>query len=258
MKKIKILLALSCLIGASIFFPKQEAKAVAPVCSGKLMNNLSSQYKVSKTITAADGFKYTFVNYQTTSINQDAIIFKTDTSNRLCWEKKYTTSPADERAVDGAMVNEGTRTTPQYYMYGLFYADGGNTSLKASSDGFMPSYGANASGAKVASFIGKIDASSGDIIRGTFLGARMGTSGRCSPNTIKPISIKVDSTGVIVSAASYYGAPVANAAPSTLKQITKYYTQSGGYTYIATFSKDLKFLLKTAGATDVAARTCSN
>ena len=87
MKKIKILLALSCLIGASIFFPKQEAKAVAPVCSGKLMNNLSSQYKVSKTITAADGFKYTFVNYQTTSINQDAIIFKTDTSNRLCWEK---------------------------------------------------------------------------------------------------------------------------------------------------------------------------
>ena len=258
MKKIKILLALSCLIGASIFFPKQEAKAVAPVCTGHPMGKLSSNYKISKTITGGDGFKYTFVNYQTTSINQDAVIFKTDASNRLCWEKKYTTSPADERAVDGAMVNEGTRTTPQYYMYGLFYADGGNTSLKASSDGFMPSYGANASGAKVASFIGKIDASSGDIIRGTFLSARMGTSGKCSPNTIKPISIKVDSTGVIVTGASYYGAPVANATPSTLKQITKYYSQSGGYTYIATFSKDLKFLLNTAGATDFVARTCSN
>ena len=49
MKKIKILLALSCLIGASIFFPKQEAKAVAPVCTGHPMGKLSSNYKISKT-----------------------------------------------------------------------------------------------------------------------------------------------------------------------------------------------------------------
>ncbi len=136
---------------------------------------------ITTTNTSTSGNSVYTVGYrQVSSINQDAFVKKV-TSGLEDWNKSdYDTSPDDSRG-EALFANSGN-------LFVAFSATGGNTGLRnfVSSDAVQRSYG-NGGGPKV-TFLARIDPSNGNIIRGTFLAARL-DNGRV--NTLKPCSVSV-------------------------------------------------------------------
>jgi hypothetical protein len=143
---------------------------------------------------------YTVGYRQVSGDNQDAYVKKV-TNQIEAWRKTdYDTSPDDSRGE--AVISNASN------LFVAFSITGGNTGLRdfVSSDAVQKSYGVGG-GPKV-TFLARIDPNNGNILRGTFLGARL-DNGRV--NTLKPCALSFTGADEInLLAETAYDGGVAN------------------------------------------------
>ncbi|MDX1920885.1 MAG: hypothetical protein SFU25_09160 [Candidatus Caenarcaniphilales bacterium] len=183
-------------------------------------------------VVDSQGFKYYTGYKQISSNNQDAFLVKTDSSNKICYEKQLTNASPDERCSRIAISEQnGTE-----FLYLLCSTDGGNTSFRATGGGYQSSYGFGG-GPKIGYIMKtRLD---GSLVAGTFLGGKL-SSGKT--NTINLETLNVDSTIVSVGGSTAYGAPLTT-TPVRSGQSNGVCEKSGSV-YLADLSLDLTTLLK--------------
>ena len=143
---------------------------------------------------------YTAGYRQVSSTNHDAFVKKVTNQVEIWNQNSYDTSPDDSR---GEAITANTIN-----LFVAFSVTGGNTGFTnfVSNDAIQKSYGIGG-GPKV-TFLARLNPNTGEILKGTFLGARL-TNGRV--NTLNPCQLNITGTNEITFIGqTAYDAGVAN------------------------------------------------
>lgn len=117
--------------------------------------------------------------FQTSADNQDPYVARVE-DGAVSWCRIYSDAPPDERG-DLVTLREGQ-------LWANFITFGGDTDLRASADAFQTSFGQG--GNKKVSFVARLDPSTGEILRATFLRATLsnGETNSLDVNEIEVLS----------------------------------------------------------------------
>lgn len=164
---------------------------------------IDTDFNSSATATDASGNVYDVGFDQASSNNQNPIVTKTNASGNVLWQVNHETTGVDGRATLVVIDNDNNPWV-------VFTVDGGSNdntyiSKKDIEDGafsgvFMNSYG-NGGGPKV-SLIARLNPDTGDIVKGTFVTARL-TSGRTNSLSITEIGFANGNVAFKISSAAW-------------------------------------------------------
>lgn len=146
-------------------------------------------FSAANAVNDQQGNQYTTGFDQVTSINQDPFIHKKDASGNTVWRLRYEETPVDGR---GLLLGwfEGR-------LFAVFSVDGGSTSqyyinahqVKAGAFNNVFQSGYERGGGPKVSVVCEIDPNNGQIIKGTFLTARL-NNGNTNSLQVRKIAYK--------------------------------------------------------------------
>ena len=166
--------------------------------------------QASTSVTDGSGNTYSVGYDQVAPNDQDPVVEKRDPDGDRVWRIRHDRTPADARALYVALDDQDRP-------YVVFTIDGGSNEgdrfqanrveAGAFGDAPFPSYGPGG-GAKV-TVLARLNATTGEIERGTFLPARLSNG---NANTLRPTALAADGGSVRVDVESAAWPPAAGAS----------------------------------------------
>ncbi len=166
-------------------------------------NPTNTNLTATTKVVDANNNEYSIGFDHATSINQNPTIIKKDATGKQIWKVTYETTPVDGR---GNLIALDSDNIP----WAVFSVDGGSTDAGfinkkqiasgAFSNVYMNGYGSGG-GAKVAVFA-KIDPANGNILKGTFIIAKL-TSGNTNTLNITKMGFKNGNVAFEISSAAW-------------------------------------------------------